>query len=87
MKKTFKNRNIVTLYIRDDMKIIWEKFMEVSNKDKEFKQYSWRKHDVTSIALTLLAYNYLWVINDKLCEIPLIVGSCIRARKEKLKAR
>ncbi len=59
MKKTLQSKNIITFYVRDKYKTLWQKFVETVNKDPFFLQQKYRKHDVTSIAILNLANTYL----------------------------
>lgn len=59
MQKTLRNKNIVTLYIREKYKDMWELFVKEVEKDPNFNDIRYRNHNVVSVAIVNLVYKYL----------------------------
>ena len=58
-KKTLREKNTITLYIREKYKEMWEKFTEEVEKDTNFNNVRYREHSVVSVAIMTLVYQYL----------------------------
>lgn len=60
MGKTLQNRNIVTFYVRNEYKPVWEEFRKVSQKDEDFKAKRFKQSDsLTSVGIMTLIARYL----------------------------
>jgi hypothetical protein len=63
MKKISKHtqkRNLHTIYIRDNYKILWNQFIDLIEKDEDFKEQRNKEKDgIISISIMNLIYDYV----------------------------